>query len=198
MLLQLKSNGRFVPSTLGSGQHGYIGVILSPVMYATLAHMQPFETPSHPDILQVDLPATQFEISLAKTLHDESICTFQSYLLVKRVLVQQVLETIDGKYLSSLRNQITGQVPSNIRDLILHLFRVYGKITPQKLKSKYDTVESLNYSIDEPINVIFSAVKYLLEIGELVGRLYSPPKNLTFGSSSFRNNKSFDLIFKSG
>ena len=85
-------------------------------------------------------------------------------MLIQRALVQQVLEAIEPMYLSSLRNQITGQVPSEIRDLILHLFHVYGKITLQQLKSKYDTVEGLNYSIDEPIDVIFPAIEDLLEI----------------------------------
>ena len=181
MILQLKANASSVPSTLGDGQHGYIRVILSPVTYATLAHMQPFVPPVHPGVLQVDLPATQFEIALAKTLHDENVRTFQSYLLIQRALVQQVLEAIEPKYLSSLRNRITGQVPSEIRDLILHLFRVYGKITPQHLKSKYDAVEALNYSIDEPIDVIFSAVEDLLEIGELAGRPYSPQQIVDLG-----------------
>ena len=123
---------RSVPSILCGGQNGIIGVILCPVTYATLAPMQPFVPPVHPGILQVDLPATQFEIALAKTVHDENVRNFQSYLLVQRALVQQVLEAINEKYLSSLRNRITEQVPSEIRDLILHLFRVYGKITPQE------------------------------------------------------------------
>ena len=82
MLLQLKSNASSLPSTLGGGQHGCIGVILSPATYATLAPMQPFEFPVHPGVLQVVLPATQFEIVLAKTLHDKNVFTFQSYLLI--------------------------------------------------------------------------------------------------------------------
>ena len=131
MLLQLKANASSVPSTLGGGQRSYIGVIFSPVTYATLAPMQPFKPLFHPGIFQVDLPATQFEISLAKTLHNENVRPFQSCLLIQHALVQQVLEAINEKYLSSLRNQITGQVPSDIRDLILHHFCVYGKITPQ-------------------------------------------------------------------
>ena len=76
MLLQLKANASSVPSTLGVGQRGYIGVILSPVTYATLAPMTPFEPPAHPGILQVDPPATQFEIALAKTLHDKMFVLF--------------------------------------------------------------------------------------------------------------------------
>ena len=58
MILELKANASSVSSTLGGGQHGYIGVILSPVTYATLAPMQPFVPPIHPGVLHVDLPAT--------------------------------------------------------------------------------------------------------------------------------------------
>ena len=97
MILQLKANASSVPSTLGGGQHGYIGVILSPVTYSTLNPMQPFVPPVHLGILHVDLPATQFEIALTKTLHDEDVRTFQSYLLIQRALVQQVLEVIEPK-----------------------------------------------------------------------------------------------------
>ena len=54
---------------------------------------------------------------------------------------------------------------------------MYSKITPQYLKSNYDAVEALNYSIDEPINII----EDLLEIGELVGRPYFPQRIVDLG-----------------
>ena len=169
----LGGNVRSVPSTLGSGKHNYIRNTLSLVTHATVAPMQPFELPIHLGILQVGHPGTQYVISLDKTLHDEILRTFQSYQLIQCALVQQVLEAIKDKYLSSLRNRATGQIPFDIRDLILHIFRVYGKITFQQLKSKYNTVEALSYSIDEPINVVFSAIEDLLDIGKLAGRSYS-------------------------
>ena len=37
MILELKSNASSVPSTIGGGSHGYVGIILSPPMYDTLA-----------------------------------------------------------------------------------------------------------------------------------------------------------------
>ena len=79
MLLQIKANTSSVPSTLGGGQHGYIRVILSPVIYATLPPMHPFVPPDHPGILQIVHPAMQYKTSLTKTLHNESVRTFQSY-----------------------------------------------------------------------------------------------------------------------
>ena len=107
ILLQFKANASFVSSTLGRGQKGYIGGIRSLVTYATLAPTQPFKPPAHPGIFQIKHPATQYEIALAKTLHDESVRTFHSYQLIQHALIQQVLEAVEDKYLSSLRNQIT-------------------------------------------------------------------------------------------
>ena len=88
ILLQLKVNTISALSTLGGGKHNYIGVILSPVTYETLAPMQPFELSGHPGILQIVHLVTQYEIALAKTLHNKSVRTVQSYQLIQRALVQ--------------------------------------------------------------------------------------------------------------
>ena len=48
---------------------------------------------------------------------------------------------MEDKHIMTLRNRITGQVPAEIRVLVLHLLRIYGKITPQQLRAKYDIVE---------------------------------------------------------
>ena len=52
-LLQLKVSARYVPSTLGGGQHSYVEIILSPVTHATLAPMQTFIPLMNPGILQI-------------------------------------------------------------------------------------------------------------------------------------------------
>ena len=135
LLLELKVNAVSVPITLGRGAYGFIGIILSGSMHATLVPMTPFIILTHPGDLRVPMGSTQSQVVLAKTIHDEATQTFQSYQLIQRALVQQVLETIEIKYLSSIRNCITGQIPAEIRTLILHLFRVYGKITPQQLRA---------------------------------------------------------------
>ena len=155
LLLHLNSNASSAPSILGEGQYGYVVVILSPITYTTLAPMQPLIPPVHPSILNMVQPTTQYEIALIKTLHNEGVRNFQSYQLIQRALFQQLLESVEDKYSRTLRKQTTVQVPSDIRNLILHLFRVYGKITPQQLKSNYDTVEQVQCSIDEPIDVLF-------------------------------------------
>ena len=59
-----------------------------------------------PGILQIVHPATQYKKSLAKTIYDQGLRTFQYYQLVQCTLVQQVLEAMEDKYLIYLRNRI--------------------------------------------------------------------------------------------
>ena len=88
---------------------------------------------------------------------------------------------MEDKYLISLRNRITGQGLLDIRDLIVYLFCVYGKNIPQQLKLKYNSVEGVKYSIDEPIDIVFPAIEDLIEISKLAGRLYFPQQIADLG-----------------
>ena len=174
-------------------------------MFSSTPYSQPrhtplwcrFVIPQHPGPLPQVHGATQYEITLAKTIHDEGLETFHSYQLVHHDLVQKVLDIIDTKYLSSLHNQITGQVPSDIRTLILHLFRIYDKITPHQLRTRYNTVESIKYAIEEPITIIFDAIEDLVEIGELTGIPYSAQQVVDLSNIIISKNRIFRSdIFK--
>ena len=60
---------------------------------------------------------------------------------MQRALIQQVVLAIEAKYLSALRNRITGQLPPDIREIYLYLFRIYGKIKPEFLLQRKNEVE---------------------------------------------------------
>ena len=135
LLLELKANAFLVPTTLGGRSHGFIIIIISLSTYDTLSPFHPFVVPIHPGAL-LNQQGTQYEISLVTTLHAEALHNFQTYQLVQRSLVQQVLGAIDSKYQTALRNGITGQVPAEIRVLILHFFLVYGKNHSPRIESE--------------------------------------------------------------
>ena len=82
LLLKLKANALSVPSTLGGGAHGFIGIILSRPTYTTLAPMTTFAIPTHPGGLRVPMGDTQYQAALAKTAHDEATQIFQSYQFI--------------------------------------------------------------------------------------------------------------------
>ena len=118
-------------------------------------------------------PQPQYKTTLAKTQHDKASRIFLEYNLIMRALIYQVLEAIGPKYLTRLRNRVTGQVPANIQLLFSSLFAIYGKLSANQLKEKYDEVASMCYGITEPINMSFNAVDNLSEIADLAGRPYS-------------------------
>ena len=95
ILLEVKANLNSVPSTLSGGAHGYAGAILSVPTYATRAPMTPLITPAHPGVITVPPDATQYDIALIKTQHDENMLTFSEYQLVQRTTIQQVLAAIN-------------------------------------------------------------------------------------------------------
>jgi len=69
---------------------------------------------------------------------------------------------------------VTDQVPADIRLLILNVFLLYGKITPQQQHDKKTEVENMEYKLTKPTNVIFSAIEDLQELAELPGRYFTP------------------------
>ena len=83
-----------------------------------------------PWYFQVNSGAAQYTIALTKPQHDDAIKQCSEYQLMQRAFIQEVTEAIDGKYLTCLRNRVTGQVPTDIRQLILSLFMIYAK-SPQ-------------------------------------------------------------------
>ena len=76
MHLECKANLSSVPCTLGGGAHGYSGILLSATAYATLAPTTPFVIPLYPGVLLVIVDATQYQIALTKTTHDEALRVF--------------------------------------------------------------------------------------------------------------------------
>jgi len=174
MILQLKANASSVPTDQGGGSLVYVCIIISPANYATLVSMTPFVPPVNPGVLHVASLATQYQIALAKIQHEEALKYFAKYQLVQRGLIQHVLEVIDHKYLTHLRNRVTGQVPKDIRELLVSLFRIYSKITANQLKDKYDDVYTMSYDIVDPIDVILNDADDLRKISKLSQRPYTP------------------------
>ena len=124
-----------------------------------------FIVPVHPWLPQVILEATQYAITLTKSWHKEILKVFTEYQLVYCGLIQQVLEAIQPKF---------QQVPTHIYQLFMILFTIYGKISAKKLRTKYDDTTTIFYNIIDPIDIMFNAINYLREMGELTGRLYTP------------------------
>ena len=79
---EVRVNRKFVPSSLGGGAQGHLGLVTSTSTYARINPNDVFTRPAHPVPL-VQVPnATQFQISEAVRLQKETIGTFNLFNFV--------------------------------------------------------------------------------------------------------------------
>jgi hypothetical protein len=165
----LKANASSVPSTLGGGLYGHLGLILSPARYATLAGSVPWVAPGNPGPFAPPAGATGPQIEAAKDVWRNLQTSFEVYQATDKALIAQVVDAIDPIYLRALLNRATGQYSTSIRQMIKHLFDTHGKITPQQVTTKQLNIYNMVFSIALPVDVVFNAVEDLVDLAEHAG-----------------------------
>jgi hypothetical protein len=167
ILTELKANASSVPSTLGGGQHGHLGLLLSDARYTALPHAIAWITPGNPGAFAPPpAPATGPQIEAAKDVWRELKRTFETSQASEKALIAQIVESIDSIYLRALLNRATGQYSTSIRALLLHLFTTYGQITPQQVKSTEMDLYNMHYEISQPVDTVFNQIDDLAELAD--------------------------------
>ena len=167
LLTELKANASSVPSTLGGGQHGHLGLLLSNARYAAVAPFQPaWVTPGNPGPFVPPGAGTAAQIEAAKDVWKELKQTFDLCQATEKALIAQIVATIDPIYLRALLNRATGQYSASISALLLHLFNTYGKITPQHVKMKEQELYNMHFDISQPVDTVFCLIEDLCELAD--------------------------------
>ena len=149
----LKHNFATVPCTLGSGTHGYLGAILSPVEYAaaTPINMRPFSDPPpppppFPGAAPVIPPnSTGRQSAAIERQFNKSIRQWTEYQNLTNAGKKFIQDGIDNMYLKGITDRNVGLAHVTIQDILAFLFQNYGNITQydieendKKLKEKWD------------------------------------------------------------
>ena len=163
---ELKANASSVPSTLGGGMHGHLGLLLSDTIYGSLTKNVLFVIPVNPGPFVPPAGATGPQIDAAKDVWKDLNSTFQICHATEQALITQVIAVIDPSYLRAMLNTATGRYATSIRALLLHLFTTYGIVTPQKIMSKEHGLANLHYDLSHPVDIVFNAIKDLSELAE--------------------------------
>ena len=166
MQTELKANASSVPTTLGAGQYGHLGLLLSAVTYAALPDTVPWVSPVNPGPFIPPPVGTGPQIEAAKDVWRESKQTYEICQATEKALIAQIVESIDPIYLRALLNRATGQYSTSIRVLMLHLFTTYGKITPQQVKGREMELYNLHFDISQPVDNVFNSIADLAELAD--------------------------------
>ena len=131
---ELKANAASIPTTLGGGTHGYLGLILSPAAYATIAATQfiePIYPGQHPN---VPAGTSAANTSTIVRRHTEDLRQWRECKNVNTALKNQLLSALDDIYIRALKDRHVGYMNQSIRAILQHLFDNYGNITPPRTR----------------------------------------------------------------
>ena len=104
---QIQDNALTVHTVLGGGHHSHLGLVCIAKTYATIPNTQPYVRSNAPGPL-VPIPgATQFQIQQQRDQHAEGTRLFREVLVVERALIQQIVATVEPKYLKALQDPVT-------------------------------------------------------------------------------------------
>jgi hypothetical protein len=163
---EIKANAASVPSTLGGGFYGHLGLVVSDQKYATLANTIPWVTPGNPGDFAPPPGATGPQIEAAKDVWRALKQQFDICQATEKALIAQIVESIDSIYLRAKLNRTTGQYTTDLREVITHLFATHGKITPQQIRTKENAIYNMAFDISQPVDTVFNAIEDLADLAE--------------------------------
>ena len=184
---EVKRNAQKVPTTLGGGQNGYLGLVIPQNIYNNIRGSRPFNRPQDPGTftptprrvarvttrgaaIANDGPLTPEDIALQKIQHDEQLRLFNEVQAVESVLRTQIIEAIDEEYIAALRDPNTDMIHQSIPQIFSYLMRSYGQLSPQHLKQRENEIDNLTYDPATNVNTVFNRIQEYQEICQLVGQ----------------------------
>ena len=185
---QLKAYAASIPTTLGGRNHGYLGLILSPSSYATIA-TTPFQELNYPG-QHPTIPAGTNAATTSAIIHclTEDLRQWCECKSVITALKNQLLSAIDNIYVRALKDHHVGYMNQPIWAILHHLFENYGNITPLELEDN-DTKMRSNWDPNSPFDCLIKQIEDGQDYAEDGGQPYTTKQLLCIA---------YTLVFKTG
>ena len=175
---QIKANAQSVPSTLGGGAHGLLGLVLTPIEYALVSNT-PFAAEPHPGPLHFPPGTTAIQSKMIQNVHEIRLKNYSMCMGIEKALIQQLVKAVEEEWIHPLRNQMTNAIQGSIPDILHYLFTSYGDVSPDSLISREQQVKDMVYDpVSEPIDTVFSEVTKLIDYASAAGAPYTRPQTI--------------------
>ena len=157
---ELKANAASVPSNLGGGVNGHLGLVLTATEYLTV-NPNTYVRPTHPGPLVIPAgpPAIpQYLQQKMRDDHKEAVCVYREMDNVKKALKMQLAEALPELYLKRFRNPHMNTLTDALLVILAYLFQTYGDITDEELKSVEDKLKERVFDITQPMAVMYNEI----------------------------------------
>eukprot|EP00957_Ditylum_brightwellii_P023640 1784127-Ditylum_brightwellii.AAC.1 len=154
-------------TTLGGGANGHLVLVCDLSTYASIPGTTSYVRPAHPGPLAIPGEATQFQIVHACEHYQESLHLFQEVTNVKRTLIQQIVKTVDAKYLTAIRNPVTNKITRTIPAIFAYLFYAYEVISPDQLQELQSIVKNYHFDPYEPVDTLYTEINSFADLATI-------------------------------
>ena len=187
--LKLNANASAIETTLGNGLLGHLHLTVTAAQYEQLAHGVYDYVPEYPG-LHPNYPAgaNDAERRVREREHAENKRIWSRNQTVDAALRQLVIGCFDEVYLKPLANRVTGYGHKSTRQILDHLYTVYGQLSPADL-AENDSRMRTEYDAALPIETLYEQIEDAQELAAAGGAPYSPVQVV---------NVAFNLVFHTG
>lgn len=132
---ELYQNARAIPTTLGGGSLGHLGLIMPAAAYILRPTAQLFLIPAPPGLIPAQpANATASQLFEVRRLHDHNSMVFGTYQSVRNALTNQILAAVEPTYLLALCDADFGFVDVLPSVMLTHLKSTYGTLTGSEIE----------------------------------------------------------------
>lgn len=186
---QLKSNAANIQSNLGGGAHGDLGLILSDAAYVFVAPGFAYIRPDNPGQLPI-FPdgATGPQIAAVERLHRVEMYEFNRYKNVESALKRFIIHSVDDIFIHALHQQHIGYANRTTRELLDHMFNLYGRVHPDDLVTNTKRMQE-PWDPNTPFEQLAKKIDDCADFADAANQPYSPAQILT---------QAYSLVFATG
>ena len=159
-----------IPTTLGGGNHGHVGVIMDQLDYNTMTTGIDFVNSVNPGIYPAGLALNAAAGTRAReeAIHKELIAQFETFEGVKLGTKDLILDAVDNEYLSEIEHDTLGFLNQTPRQMIEHLLTRGGALDfadTKDLLSERDGEWNVTENPQIYFNRVEKAIKGLIRNG---------------------------------
>ena len=169
---KLKTNATKIPSDLGGGAFGHLGLVLTPAEYANISAV-PYIRPIHPGVLNLPAPASERTEKRRRDQHKKDLATYHETIHIENALKKQISETVDELYLEELRDPTTNTILHDIPTILRHLLTNYGEIDPDGPTDKESQIRKMAFTIADPLTKLYKEVEDLEQLSIAANSRYT-------------------------
>ena len=188
---QLKANALSVPSTLGGGNHGLLGLVLTQQEYARISNAQ-FQVPVRPGPLLIPPFTAQHDVVCLQGEHDQAKETYNDCMAVQKCLIKQIVTAVNGEYLKELRDPDTNSINLTIPEVLQHLFGRYGTVTPEALAREEASMSSFYWDLRDPPVIMYNKIDDLVSLAEAANMPKTEAQIVNYGLAIIKKTNDFE------